>query len=212
MFYYYLFYYFVCVINYPTYIHITHSHHQHDNMIRVQQLTSFLSCRHSSTDRLFVQVCFGHRRVTSSRQACSSASFQLLGLLIWEPEDAAAAAAAAALFPGFGIAALSCWWMATAGKCTFPNPGGGLRACTASRQTDMRSSSGWTRLHAAIFGHNSWIKAPFTPLLLLPPNTQRWPTGRLYDSTTAKTWLMNINDATRRRFMNINDATRRNPH
>lgn len=148
-------------------------------------LTSFLSCRHSRTDRLFVQVCFGHSRVTSSRQACSSASFQPVDLLDWAPEDAAAAAAA--LFPGFGSAALNCWCMGAAGGWTFPKPGRGLRACTVSRQRDMRSSSSWTRLHAAIFNYNQLNRAPLT----LPLKTPRWPD----EPTTAKALLMNINDA-----------------
>ncbi len=164
-------------------------------------LTSFLSCRHSSTDRLFVQVCFGHSRVTSSRQACSSASFQPVDLLDWAPEDAAAAAA---LFPGFGSAALNCWCMATAGGWTFPKPGRGLRACMVSRQRDMRSSSSWTRLHAAIFNHKQLNRAP---LFTLPLKTPRWRTNLLRRGLCS--WiLMTPRDASPERFIDWLDYWR----
>lgn len=57
-------------------------------------LTSLRSCRHSRTARLLVQVCLGQRRVRSSRQASSSASFQPLALRGWEAPAAAAATGA----------------------------------------------------------------------------------------------------------------------
>lgn len=62
-----------------------------------RRLTSLRSCRHSSTARLFAQVCLGQRRVRSSRQASSSDSFQPVAL---RGGEAPAAAAGASLTGG----------------------------------------------------------------------------------------------------------------
>lgn len=58
---------------------VEHRHTLH-SMPRPQtpstSFTSFLSCRHSSTDRLLVHECLGQSRVTSSLHTASSANFQ----------------------------------------------------------------------------------------------------------------------------------------
>lgn len=61
---------------------------------RQEALTSLRSCRHSRTARLLLQVCLGHSRVRSSRQASSSDSFQPVALRGGEAPAGAAGAGA----------------------------------------------------------------------------------------------------------------------
>lgn len=99
-------------------------------------LTSLRSCRHSSTARLFAQVCFGQRRVRSSRQASSSDSFQPVALRGCE---APAAGAGASL---------------TGGLAGTLGGSGALEPRTEpkrQRHSNVNKSSNRMRLYAAIF-------------------------------------------------------------
>lgn len=107
-------------------------------------LTSLRSCRHSSTARLFAQVCFGQRRVRSSRQASSSDSFQPVALRGCE----APAARAGASLTG-GSAGL---WTGTLGDSAARLAA--LEPRTEpkrQRHSNVNKSSNRMRLYAAIF-------------------------------------------------------------
>lgn len=111
-------------------------------------LTSLRSCRHSSTARLLAQVCFGQRRVRSSRQASSSDSFQPVALRGCEAPAAAAAATAGASLtrgsPGLRTATSG----RSAGRLAVLEPS---KEPKLKRHRNVNTSSSRMRMYAAIF-------------------------------------------------------------
>lgn len=109
--------------------------------------TSLRSCRHSSTARLLAQVCFGQRRVRSSRQASSSDSFQPVALRGCEAPAAAAATAGASLpggSPGLRTGTLG----RSAGRLAALEPSNEPKL---KRHRNVNTSSSRMRMYAAIF-------------------------------------------------------------
>lgn len=109
-------------------------------------LTSLRSCRHSSTARLLAQVCFGQRRVRSSRQASSSDSFQPVALRDCEAPAAAATAGASltAGSPGLRTGTLG----RSAGRLAALEPSNEPKL---KKHSNVNTSSNRMRTYAAIF-------------------------------------------------------------